>query len=299
MVVVHENHRAHRGGDSAVPTSQLRARPARGAVPRRLRARALAACGWCRCTRGIAVAVDRRDRRTAGCRGSCCRVASLVIGVQLRVPDVRRPRGAARRRSCAARAASTSSAGSASCRSSSSPRLWTAWHDRVHHANAQPRRRSRHATRRSTEYQREPRGSGSSIDAFSLGGRRWRGVLSLILGFTVQSAHQLLTRAQRGFLTPREHRLRDRRDRCSASRSGPRVAALVGFVPFLFVFVLPLARRERDRDGVHPHEPQPEPARRRSTIRSSAALSVTTPRWIEWLTLRLRLSTSSTTCSRR
>src|SRR5213078_5422333 len=64
-----------------------------------------------------------------------------------------------------------------------SPRLWSAWHDRVHHANANiagdPDLYPTLA---------EYRASGAIrfvVDAFSLGGRRWRGALSLILGFTV------------------------------------------------------------------------------------------------------------------
>ena len=79
-----------------------------------------------------------------------------------------------------------------------SPRLWAAWHDRVHHANANaaadPDMYSTLA-----EYQASGR-IRFFINAFSLGGRRWRGILSLALGFTVQSAHQLINARRRGFL---------------------------------------------------------------------------------------------------
>ena len=86
-----------------------------------------------------------------------------------------------------------------------SPRLWSAWHDRVHHANA-------NVAEDPDMYPTlaEYRASGRIrflVDAFSLGGRRWRGVLSIILGFTVQSAHQLFAAKRRGFLKPRALRI--------------------------------------------------------------------------------------------
>ncbi|MDB4957525.1 MAG: Fatty acid desaturase [Myxococcales bacterium] len=117
-----------------------------------------------------------------------------------------------------------------------SPRLWVAWHNRDHHANtnlstdpdAYPTLDRYHA-RRSTRF---------SADMFSLGGRRLRGGLSLILGFSVQSMDQLIT-ARTRLLAPREHRLA-LAETALGVLVWATVAALVGFVPFLFVFVLPL-----------------------------------------------------------
>jgi fatty acid desaturase len=86
-----------------------------------------------------------------------------------------------------------------------SPRLWAAWHDRVHHANANladdpdvyPTLAQYRASRRIRFF----------VDAFALGGRRWRGVLSLVLGFTIKSAHQLMSARRSGLLRPRVLRL--------------------------------------------------------------------------------------------
>ena len=82
-----------------------------------------------------------------------------------------------------------------------SPRLWIAWHNRDHHAHAQTSADpdgyptlERYLSRASTRF---------SVDRFALGCRRWRGVLSLVLGFTVQSVDQLFTSSA---LTPGERR---------------------------------------------------------------------------------------------
>ena len=118
-----------------------------------------------------------------------------------------------------------------------SPRLWTAWHNRDHHAHTNlPEDPDAYP---SLDSYRASRGQRFAVDAFSLGGRRWRGGLSLILGFTVQSAHQLITSRKRGMLSRDQHWV-------ALLETGlgvlvwATVAALVGFVPFLFVFVLPL-----------------------------------------------------------
>ena len=82
-----------------------------------------------------------------------------------------------------------------------SPHLWSAWHNRDHHAHAQMANDpdgyptlERYVARASTRF---------SVDRFSLAGGRWRGGLSLVLGFTVQSADQLFTSCA---LTGRERR---------------------------------------------------------------------------------------------
>ena len=162
-----------------------------------------------------------------------------------------------------------------------SPRLWVAWHDRVHHANANlPDDPDMYPTL--AEY----RASGRIrflINAFSLGGRRWRGGLSLILGFTVQSAHQLIVASKRGFLSPGQHRLAIAETALGVAMWAT-VAALVGFVPFLFVFVLPLLVGNSiimafilTNHSLSPLVSVNDPL--------VTGLSVTTPRWIELLTL--------------
>jgi hypothetical protein len=88
-----------------------------------------------------------------------------------------------------------------------SPRLWAAWRDRIHHANANlPHDPDVYPTL--AEY-RGNRLIRFLVDSFSLGGRRVRGLLSLLLGFTVQSAHQLVSARRYGFLKRREHTVGD------------------------------------------------------------------------------------------
>jgi fatty acid desaturase len=162
-----------------------------------------------------------------------------------------------------------------------SPRLWAAWHDRVHHANANvdtdpdmyPTLAEYHASGRIRFL----------VNAFSLGGRRWRGGLSLILGFTVQSAHQLIAARRNAFLKPRAFYLAIAETFAGIAVWG-LVAWLVGFVSFLFVFVLPLLIANvivmsfiLTNHSLSPRVEINDPL--------VSGLSVTTPRWIEWVTL--------------
>jgi fatty acid desaturase len=163
-----------------------------------------------------------------------------------------------------------------------SPRLWAAWHDRVHHANANvdidpdgyPTLDEYHA-------------SGKirfMINAFSLGGRRWRGALSLILGFSIQSAQQLVRAKTRGFLKPRAFAVA-LVETAAGVAVWTTVAVLIGFVPFLFAYVLPLLIANAivmsfilTNHSLSPRVEINDPL--------VSGLSVTTPRWIDRLTLQ-------------
>jgi fatty acid desaturase len=159
-----------------------------------------------------------------------------------------------------------------------SPRLWIAWHNRTHHATTNMdddpdsyATLERYNARRSTRF---------SVDAFSLGGRRWRGGLSLILGFTVQSADQLFSSAG----------LDRTARRWAFAEAGlgivvwAVVAALVGFVPFVFVFVMPVLVGNACIMAfiLTNHSLSP-----RVTIDDPliSGLSVTTSRFVQWLSL--------------
>jgi fatty acid desaturase len=163
-----------------------------------------------------------------------------------------------------------------------SPRLWAAWHDRVHHANANiTEDPDMYPTL--AEYEQSGR-IRFFVRAFSLGGRRWRGALSLLLGFTVQSAHQLIAARKRGFLTGRALAWAFVETLAGVAIWGV-VAALVGFVPFLFVYVVPLLVANAivmsfilTNHGLSPRVEINDPL--------VSGLSVTAPRWIEWLTLK-------------
>ena len=163
-----------------------------------------------------------------------------------------------------------------------SPRLWAGWHDRVHHANA-------NLSDDPDVYPTlaEYRASGRIrflIHSFSLGGRRWRGALSLVLGFTVQSVHQLFVARQRGFLARGAFWIAVA-ETLAGVAVWAVVAALVGFVPFVFVFVLPLlvANAIVMAFILTNHNLSPRVAIDDPLV---SGLSVTTPRWIEWITLR-------------
>jgi fatty acid desaturase len=163
-----------------------------------------------------------------------------------------------------------------------SPRLWAAWHDRVHHAKA-------NVTDDPDMYPTlaEYQASGRIrffVNAFSLGGRRWRGVLSLALGFTVQSVNQLIAARRRGFLNPRAFAIA-LAETFAGVAIWATVAALVGFVPFLFVYVIPLLLANvivmafiLTNHGLSPRVEINDPL--------VSGLSVTAPRWLEWMTLQ-------------
>ena len=162
-----------------------------------------------------------------------------------------------------------------------SPRLWVAWHDRVHHANA-------NLADDPDMYPTldEYRASGKIrflVDAFSLGNRRWRGGLSLILGFTVQSAHQLVVAHEKKFLSARAFGLA-LAETAAGVAVWAVVAALVGFVPFLFVFVLPLVVANIIVMSfiLTNHALSPRIAVNDPLV---SGLTVTVPGWVDWLTL--------------
>jgi fatty acid desaturase len=161
-----------------------------------------------------------------------------------------------------------------------SPRLWKAWHNRVHHARTNlgddPDGYPTLA-----EYRANPR-ARFAVDTFSLGGRRWRGVLSLVLGFTVQSVHQLAI--ARRFLDARERRLAIAETVAGTALWGA-LAVAIGAVPFVFAYVLPLVVANAivmmfilTNHCLSPRVPVDDPL--------LSGLSVTTPRAIDWLTLR-------------
>lgn len=119
-----------------------------------------------------------------------------------------------------------------------SPRLWVAWHNRVHHghtmeAGVDP---DAYPTLDAYQHSRFLR----IADYLAPAKNRWLGGISLLLGFSIQS-HQILIGRGRspGYLTPRKHTLA-----LLESLLGIAVwAALAWFIgplKFLFAFFLPL-----------------------------------------------------------
>lgn len=163
-----------------------------------------------------------------------------------------------------------------------SPRLWAGWHDRVHHATANiPEDPDMYPTLAEYKANRLIR---FVVDAFSMGARRWRGGLSLVLGFTVQSAHQLAMSRQRGFLSETGFRLALLETLLGVA-VWTTVGILVGPLAFLFVFVIPLLIANvivmsfiLTNHSLSPRVEINDPL--------VSGLSVTAPRWIERLTLK-------------
>lgn len=163
-----------------------------------------------------------------------------------------------------------------------SQQLWVVWHNRVHHANTQrigadPDMYPTLATYRANAINR------FSIDNFALGGRRWRGILSLVLGFTVQSKHQQFVGKRRLGMSDREFR-RSVIETALAILLWVTVAFLIGFVPFLFAYVIPLMIADVVVMGfiLTNHGLSPATEINDPLVNS---LTVTAPRWLEWLTL--------------
>lgn len=118
-----------------------------------------------------------------------------------------------------------------------SPVLWTRWHNRTHHACANHLEDpDRYPT---LEEYRTIRSARFLIDGFSPGGNRWRGVLSLAIGFSMQSAIVLVSARRRGILSARELRAVVAETLLGIAVWAV-VAATVGFVAFVFVYVIPL-----------------------------------------------------------
>jgi fatty acid desaturase len=162
-----------------------------------------------------------------------------------------------------------------------SPRLWIAWHNQRHHADTNlANDPDGYPT---LDDYRARAGARFSIDVFSLGGKRWRGALSLLLGFTVQSSHQLILARARGFLPPHERRLAIA-ETAAGVALWALVCALVGPLAFVFAFVLPLLVANAcvmafilTNHCLSPRLPINDPL--------VSGLSVTAPRWLERLTL--------------
>ena len=118
-----------------------------------------------------------------------------------------------------------------------SPALWIAWHNGIHHAHtnlpddpdAYPFLATYH----------EQRGTRFAVDSFSPGGGRWRGVLSLLIGFTGQSQHELFTAHRQGYISKSQHRLAIA-ETVLAFAGWAALGLAIGASAFVFAFVLPL-----------------------------------------------------------
>jgi fatty acid desaturase len=163
-----------------------------------------------------------------------------------------------------------------------SPRLWVAWHNRVHHGNAQRSGVDPDAYPTLAEY----RGSSSvraATDWFGIGRRRLRGLSALLVGFSIQSLHILVVAGRRGYLSAREQR-RAVLETLLALTVWGALFAWLGPIGFLFACVLPLLVANAvvmahifTNHSLSPLTPVNDPL--------ANSLSVTLPRFFTWLTL--------------
>lgn len=163
-----------------------------------------------------------------------------------------------------------------------SPHLWTAWHNRTHHANAN-RIGVDPDMYRSLEIYRSNRAARFAIDNFALGGRRWRGLLSVVLGFSVQSAKTLVTARAQLHISPRAHWCAIL-ETLTVGALWVAVAVAIGASAFVFAFLLPLLVANAvvmafilTNHSLCAATDVNDPM--------IGALSVTAARWVEWLTL--------------
>jgi fatty acid desaturase len=162
-----------------------------------------------------------------------------------------------------------------------SPRLWSAWHNRVHHGHTNHPELDPDAYPTLETYERS-RAVRVAMD-LAPGNSRWTGVLPLFFGFSIHSGHMLLSACRCGFLTRTEHR-RALLETALAIALWSALAINVGVVSFLFVYLLPLMLANAIVMGfiltnhtLSPMTPQNDPLLN--------SLSVTLPRALEWVTL--------------
>jgi fatty acid desaturase len=163
-----------------------------------------------------------------------------------------------------------------------SPRLWEAWHNRVHHGNTNRSGIDPDTYPTLQEY-RANRAVRWVTSWVSPGRSRLAGALSLLFGFSVQSAHVLLSARTTGMLSAKQYRL-------ALLESGAAVglwlalAVALGPLAFLLAFGLPLLVGNAiimalilTNHSLSPHTEVNDPL--------VNSLSVTGPRFLEWVTL--------------
>ncbi len=162
-----------------------------------------------------------------------------------------------------------------------SPRLWEAWHNRVHHHHANQPGQDPDAYPTLQEYRQSK--VVRAVTEWAPGRKRLRGVLSLLVGFSIQSMHMLFDAGRRQWLTPAEHR-RAVAETLAGIAFWACFGALLGPVVFLFGYALPLLVANSTVMGfiLTNHSLSPHTEVNDPLINS---LSVTGPRWFEWLTL--------------
>jgi fatty acid desaturase len=163
-----------------------------------------------------------------------------------------------------------------------SPRLWVAWHNQVHHGNTNRAGVDPDAYPTLDEYDRS-RSVRIATDYGAPGRRRLRGALSLLIGFSVQSMHMLVVARGRRYLSPRAHAFAIAETLLGLALWST-LALSIGPLAFLFAFGLPLVVANAVVMAFILTNHSLSPLTGNNDVLANS-LSVTTPRWVEWLTL--------------
>jgi fatty acid desaturase len=163
-----------------------------------------------------------------------------------------------------------------------SPRLWIGWHNKVHHG---------HTMREGVDPDAYPtleayRGSAVLrfvTSVFSFGRNSPLRFVSLVLGFTVQALHMLITARHSAGLSPARHRIAIAHTLLGVAM-WTAVAFAVGPLAFLFVYGLPLlVANAIVMSYIFTNHGLSSLTEHNDPLLNS--LSVTTPRWYGYLTL--------------
>ncbi len=162
-----------------------------------------------------------------------------------------------------------------------SPRLWEAWHNRVHHNNTNAPGVDPDAYPTLDEYQQNR--AVRAVTELAPGRKRVTGAFSLLVGFSVQSLHMLVDARRRQWLSPSEH-TRAIAETLLGIAFWTALAVLLGPLAFVFAYVIPLVVANTivmsfilTNHSLSPLTDVNDPLLN--------SLSVTGPRWFEWLTL--------------
>lgn len=119
-----------------------------------------------------------------------------------------------------------------------SPRLWVAWHNRVHHRNTNVEGLDPDAYPSLAEY-KTSRAARLAVDLGAPRLGKWRGAITFLLGFSIQSTQILLMAGKRGHLSKRHHRVALFETLLVAS-FWLSWAVMLGPLRFLILYVVPL-----------------------------------------------------------
>ncbi len=163
-----------------------------------------------------------------------------------------------------------------------SPRLWIVWHNRVHHGQTGRPGEDPDAYPTLSDYSSRLH-VRVATDHFSMGRGHRGGAMTLLLGFTIQSA-EMLAGGRRLGMSARELRLALGESLLMVG-VWSAVAARIGLASFLLAFALPLVLANAIVMAfiITNHSLSPLTDVNDPLVNS---LSVTAPRWVEWLTLR-------------